>query len=164
MNKKLFSLMLLLVGALTMLTFTACSSDDDNKDEPQQITTATRSDLTTPWMLIPESQANDESFSFLAFEDNRAAIGTFHNDGTVTDVIITNSWSYSNGILKVNNRELGKVTKVTQKGVTVLFINQDMYVPSNVRVNGNKSVEDVFMEGGITRADFWKILEQANGK
>ena len=157
--------MLLLVGALTMLTFTACGSDDDdnNKDEPQ-LTTATKTDLTKPWMLIPESQATDESFSFLAFEDNRAAIGTFHHDGTVSDVIITSSWSFSKGILMVNNRELGKVTKVTQKGVTVLFIDEDMYIPSNVRVNGNKSVEDTFIEGGISRAQFWQFLEQANGK
>ena len=159
MNKKLYSILLLLVGVVMTMTFTACGSDDD---EPQ-FNTVTKSDLTSPWMILPISQVNDDSFSFLAFENNRAAIGTMNDDGTVSGVVITDSWSISNGIVKVNGRELGKATKGTHKGVTVIYIDNEMYLPSNVKVDG-VSIEDSFLEGGISREEFWQYLEAANGK
>lgn len=162
MNKKLYSILLLLVGALMLVTFTACGSDDDDKNEPQ-LKTVTKTDLTSPWMILPISQVNDNSFSFLAFEDKRAAIGTMNDDSSVSGVVITDSWSISNGVVKVNGRELGKATKGTQNGVTVIFIDDEIYLPSNVKVNG-ESIEDSFLAGGVSREDFWHFLELANGK
>ena len=154
MTKRIFSLGVLLMSMLACFTLSSCGSDNDN--EPTT-TNVRQSDLTNPWMLINAEDTDDNGFCFLAFNSSQVAQAIMSADGNIYDVIIS-SWELKDGKLYIGNRSVGKVEKATQDGVTVIIINGIMYVPSNIDVDGEGTIEDIFTHEGITRAQFWEIL------
>ncbi len=161
MNKK-NHLLALLICLLASFTLTSCGNDDEPK-----ISSVSKSDLTTPWLLIDVENSTNDKIRFYAFDDKRVAYGILSEDKEenvfIEDAIIYSSWELNGKKLTLGANVPITVEKVSRNGVYGFQFGNIIYIPSNVIYQG-VSIEDAFKAYGISRASFWTMIEKARIK